>query len=323
MKNAMKTLAMMAISTTGCSTPVKASTGAGRVIEFKSGPEGFDTRTFFYVGENEVVAFDAQFTPDLARQSIAKLREYTDKPITWLVITHPNPDKFNGASVFKAEGARILASSNTARAISGVHAYKEYFFVEMAKMFKKGEYPQPVAVDQTFEGTMDLVLRGGERLSLRELSHPGVSSTQTVAYVKSIGALFVGDLIHNQAHSWLEGGIVNGKPVPTVDGWIADLKELLALYPVATTVYGGRGVQGDLKTSVEAQIQYLEVALQLVGQALTEAGDKKTEFLGPNAGALYKTLAERFQKRFPDYALPYMIEYGAYGLVQQEMARVK
>ena len=40
----------------------------------------------------------------------------------------------------------MLASAATDAAISGAHAYEEAFFVESAKMCKKGEYPQPVAV---------------------------------------------------------------------------------------------------------------------------------------------------------------------------------
>ena len=325
----MKTLintsvAMMAISLSGCSTvPAKAGTHQGRIIEFKSGPNGFDTRTFFYEGESEVVAFDSQFTPELAKQSIAHLRKFTIKPITWLIIIHPNPDKFNGASVFKDEGAKILASQATANAIPGVHAYKEYYFVEIAKMFKKGEYPQPTAVDQTFNGQMDLVLRGGERIQLRELSQPGVSNTQAVAYIQLINSLIVGDLMHYKAHAWLEGGIVDGKPTPTIEGWISGLKELASLYPQDSLVYGGRGVTANLKTSVAEQIKYLQTAQNLVRKELKSLGAKAREFNGPNAGAMYKRLGEKFQSKFPDYELPYMIEYGAYGLVQMELQALK
>lgn len=325
MKNLINTsIAMMAISLSGCSTiPAKAETHQGRMIEFKSGPNGFDTRTFFYEGQNEVIAFDSQFTPELAKQSIEYLRKFTNKPITWLVITHPNPDKFNGASVFKAEGARILSSQATANSIPGVHAYKEYYFVEMAKMFKKGEYPQPIAVDQTFVGQMDLVLRGGERIQLRELSQPGVSATQTVAHIASINSLVVGDLVHHKAHAWLEGGIVNGKPTPTIEGWIADLKELASLYAQDTLVYGGRGTTANLRLSVTEQIKYLQNARSLVRKELKSLGAKAQEFSGPNAGELYKALTKKFQSQFPNYDLAYMIEYGSYGLVQAELQSLK
>jgi glyoxylase-like metal-dependent hydrolase (beta-lactamase superfamily II) len=314
MKTIMNTtIVMMAISLTGCATPARSvSSTHGRIIEFKSGPEGFDTRTFFYEGASEVIAFDAQFTPDLAQKSIARLREFTDKPITWLVITHPNPDKFNGASVFKRVGAKVISSQSTAAAIPGVHAYKEYFFVEMAKMFKKGEYPQPVPVDQTFEGDTELVLKGGERIQLRELAKPGVSSTQTVAYIPHVKALMVGDLVHHQAHAWLEGGIVDGKPSPTLTGWIADLKELAKTYPADANVFGGRGKTVDLKTAVPAQIDYLKKAEALVRKDIQDRGAQVPDF---------KALAAQFEKAFPGFALSYMIEYGAYGLVQAESAK--
>lgn len=321
-KTVTASLAMMAISTTGCAISTLNTTKNGRIIEFKSDANGFDTRTFFYEGEKEVVAFDAQFTPELAKQSIAELRKYTNKPISWLVITHPNPDKFNGASVFKDEGAQIIASKSTAEAIPGVHAYKEYFFVEMAKMFKKDEYPQPVSIDQIFNGKTHLVLRGDEQIELRELSHPGVSSTQTVAYVRSTGALFVGDLVHEKAHAWLEGGIVDGKPTPTIDAWILDLQEIASLYPAETMVYGGRGVTVDLKTAVKNQISYLRMAVQIVENQLKSMGSNSREFNSSNSGSLYKELANKFQEHFPEYALPYMIEYGVYGLVQSKLQRV-
>lgn len=309
MKTMAKTgLAAMAFTLSGCAAPsAKADSHAGRIIEFKSDASGFDTRTFFYEGDSEVVAFDSQFTPDLARKSIERLRRYTDKPVTWLVITHPNPDKFNGASVFKAQGAKIISSSATAAAIPGVHAYKENFFVNVAKMFKAGDYPQPVPVDETFSGEMDLVLRGGERIQLRELSQPGVSRTQTVAYIPAVKTLVVGDLVHYKAHAWLEGGIENGKPVPSIDGWIADLKELARLYPEETTVLGGRGQTVAMKTAVPEQIAYLDKAFLLIKTEVRSLHGRPVD---------YKKLAEKFESEFPEYELPYMIEYGAYGLVQ-------
>lgn len=319
MKNTITSgIAMMAISLSGCqSVAVKSHDYQGRLIEFKSGPEGFDTRTFFYEGKYEVIAFDSQFTPELAQQSIHHLRQYTNKPITWLVVTHPNPDKFNGTSVFKKEGTQILSSLKTAAAIPDVHAYKKYFFVEIAKMFKSDEYPVPAPIDETFKNEMTLVLKGGEKIELRELSSPGVSSNQTVAFIPSINSVIVGDLVHYKAHAWLEGGIINGKPTPTIEGWIQDLHELSSLYPETAQVYGGRGTTADLKSATLEQIHYLKTAQQLVNEDISRLGSKASDYTGPNSANLYKNLALKFQNTFPDYSLPYMIEYGAYGLVQQ------
>ena len=111
-------------------SPVAGADG-GTLYTFDSGEAGFFTKTYFYDSGSEVVAFDAQFTPDLAEQAIASLREQTDNPITYLVITHPNPDKFNGAPAFQGEGAAVIASAATEAAIPGVHAYKKAGFVGM------------------------------------------------------------------------------------------------------------------------------------------------------------------------------------------------
>ena len=316
-------LITLAISSAACATLTQPTSQAGRIIEFKSDSNGFDTKTFFYEGQQEVIAFDAQFTPELAQAAIDYLRTFTKKPITWLVITHPNPDKFNGASVFKKEGSQIISSQSTALAIPEAHSYKEFYFVEIAKMFQKGQYPQPVPVDRIFKGKMELVLNDGEKIVLQELSKPGISSTQTVAYVKNAKALFVGDLVHHKAHAWLEGGIVNGKPKPTLNSWIEDLKEIEAYYSPNTLIYGGRGQVVSLSEAVPSQIRYLEMTKKLVNKELKKLGSKAAEFNGPNSGAMYKALTQKFQEAFPNYELPYMIEYGIYGLVQSEMKSSK
>lgn len=320
MKTIMNTsLVLMAISTAGCAGfGQSASKLEGRVIEFTSGAEGFNTNTYFYEGAREVIAFDTQFTPALAKESIAHLRKFTNKPISWVVITHPNPDKFNGASVFKDEGARIVSSESTAEAIPGVHAYKEYYFVEMAKMFKKGEYPQPAVIDQTFSGEMDIVLQGGERIQLRELAQPGVSSTQTVAYIRSLKSLMVGDLVHHKAHAWLEGGIVDGKPVPSLTGWARNLDQLLELFPANTTVFGGRGVKASLSVAAAAQKKYLQTADRIVTEYVYQLGTGKSELQTEKAGGHYSEIQRRMETQFPDYQLGYMIQYGVYGLVNSK-----
>ena len=70
----------------------------------------------------QVTVFDAQFTPELAAQLLAEIQAETDSPVGAVVVTSPNPDKFNGASVFQAEGAELVASEATAAAMPGVHA---------------------------------------------------------------------------------------------------------------------------------------------------------------------------------------------------------
>ena len=300
-------------------TPVVGSAG-GALYTYDSGEAGFFTKTYFYDTGNEVVAFDAQFTPQLAEAAIASLREQTDNPITSLVITHPNPDKFNGAPAFQQEGAQVIASEATEAAIPGVHEYKKAGFVGMG-MFTEETYPEQATVDETFTGTHTIELSDGKTVELSELSQPGVSSTQTVAFIPELNALIVGDLVHHKLHAWLEGGIVNGQATPTIDDWIADLQELETTFAgePEPTVYGGRGESAPLSVAVADQIAYLQKADQIVTDYVAGLGDKTSELSSDKAGEHYAAIQAELEKAFPDYAFPDMISFSVYGLVNSKL----
>jgi glyoxylase-like metal-dependent hydrolase (beta-lactamase superfamily II) len=267
-----------------------------------------------------VVVFDAQFTETLARALIAEIQAKTKSPIRFVVVTHPNPDKFNGASAFQAIGATVIASESTAKAIPAVHAYKKDYFVNVAKSFTEATYPAQAKIDLTFRGDFELPLLGGAmKVKLHELAHRGVSTTQTVAFVPEMNALVVGDLVHHRAHAWLEGGIVEGKPVPDLASWKLALDELRAYE--GATVYGGRGQTAKVEEAVSSEQAYLDRMDVLVTSYVASLGTAKSELAGPNAGAHYKKIAALAAQELPEYALPYMIEYGVYGLVNQIAAR--
>jgi len=291
-----------------------------RIYTFESDGNGFNTKNFFYDNGEEVVVFDTQFTPEIAKKSMEFLRTKTRNPVTYVVVTHPNPDKFNGMSVFQEQGAKVIASRATADSMKGVHEYKKYYFVNMAKMFTEETYPKLSRVDVVFDRTYDLRLKSGEVIALTELSSPGVSRNQTVASIPSVNAIVVGDLVHHNAHAWLEGGIVNGKPTPTLQGWIVDLNELqTAFKDTNPVVYGGRGEAVELDRAVKAQINYLKRADAIVSQYIGRLGARKSELQGDQAGQHYTALQAEFEKAFPSYGLGYMIQYGVYGLINSKL----
>ena len=202
----------------------------------------------------------------------------------------------------------------------GVHAYKKAFFVG-AGMFTEATYPPLGTVDIVVEASAALDFGNDQTVELRELSEPGISSTQTVALIPEVNALVVGDLVHHKAHAWLEGGIVDGKPTPTLEGWIADLHELAELFAGTPepTVYGGRGEAAPLSVAVADQITYLERADELVTAYVAGLGDRTSELSGPDAGTHYEALTREFEVAFPDYALGYLIQFGVYGLVNAKL----
>ena len=324
MKTNLMTILGTTMVATACSAgPVKNERGPAtepKILTFASDANGFDTKNFFYDNGQEVVVFDTQFTPELARKSLEAIRAKTRNPITYVVVTHPNPDKFNGMSVFQAEGAKVVMSRATAESLEGVHAYKKYFFVNIAKMFTEETYPKLGKADLVFEKDLDLELANGETIRLQELASPGVSSNQTVALVSRMNALMVGDLVHHKAHAWLEGGIVAGKTQPTIRGWIGDLRELEQRFGRTNpTVFGGRGESAKLGDAVKAQVSYLEKADRLVERYVKSLGARATELSGEKAGEHHKAIQTQMEKAFPDYGLGYMIQYGVYGLVNSKL----
>jgi glyoxylase-like metal-dependent hydrolase (beta-lactamase superfamily II) len=299
--------------------PLAAAPGAnaGTLGSFTSDAEGFDTRTYWYDDGQEVTVIDTQFVPALTEAMVAKIRASTASPITRVIVTHPNPDKFNGLSVLHALGAESIASARTAVAMPGVHAYKKYFWTQVAKSFTDADYPKLEAVKTTFRGRYTVRLKSGETLTLTELKNPAVSSTQTVVRIDRTGDLLVGDLVHHKAHLWLEGGIVDGQPRPDLKAWKAALAELPALG--SGRVYGGRGESATVKEAVASGLAYLQRADDLVSAYARRAPVaelKDAALAQPHYAAIQKEL----EAAFPSYALGYLVGYGVYGLVNRKLA---
>ena len=309
---------------TALSLPASQASSAATtpaLYTFETDGNGFNTRNYFLDTGREVVVFDAQFTAGYAQQSLDFIRSKTSNPIRYVVLTHPNPDKFNGARVFQAIGAKVIASKATGDAIPGVHAYKKYFFTQIAKSFTDANYPAQANVDITFSGKYTLKLEGGAGVQLRELSKPGVSSTQTIASIPRFKAVIVGDLVHYKAHAWLEGGLQNGKPTPSIAGWTSDLEELKRLFKNQPneTVYGGRGKEANLIVAADAQIAYLKKADAIVSDYVSNLGARKSELSSDKAGEHYATITKLLEQAFPEYAYSFMTQFSVYGLVNSKL----
>ncbi|WP_395830426.1 MBL fold metallo-hydrolase [Elstera sp.] len=293
---------------------VAGAAQAGQLHVFKSDANGFDTKTFWYDDGREVTVIDTQFTPGLAEAFVADIRKQTTSPIRRVIVTHPNPDKFNGLSVFHKLGAVSIASAATAQALPGVDTYKRYFWVEIAKAFTAETYPALAPIQQTFSGSTVIKLASGETLTLTELKHSGVSSTQTVVKIDATGDLLVGDLVHHGAHAWLEGGIVNGKPKPDLAAWRAALAELPALG--GKIIHGGRGASAPVAEAVAAQTDYLTGIEKLTRAYVTGLGAKANELAAPaTAAPHYAALEKQAAAAYPNRDLSYLVGYGIYGLV--------
>lgn len=280
-----------------------------------SSPQGFNTHSVWIDDGREVTVIDTQFTPQLAEALVADIAKQTKSRIARVIVTHPNPDKFNALLVFHKLGATSIASRATAKAMPGVDAYKRYYWVQIAKAFTDDSYPKLEAPKQTFSGKFTVKLANGQTLSLHELKQGGVSSTQTVVRVDRSGDLVVGDLVSHRTHAWLEGGIVGGKPKLDVAAWRASLRELRTLSPQpAAKVYGGRGTAQALALAVSEQTAYLDRAEALVQAQEQQLADARAELTDPaRQGPHIAQLQQQLAAAFPAYAMPDLVGYSIYG----------
>lgn len=293
---------------------------AGRLGVFTSDDKGFDTHTFYYDDGQEVVLIDTQFVPELTAAMVRQVRQETQSPITRVIVTHPNPDKFNGLAWLHRQGVTSISSAPVADALPAVHAYKKAFWTQTMKAFTPETYPAFEPIQERFSGSeRTLKLKSGETLTLFALRNAGVATHQVAVRIDATGDLIVGDLVHHKAHAWLEGGLVEGRPTPRLPQWIAaldELKPLAAGHPQAK-VYGGRGEFAPVAEAVRAQQDYLRRGEGLVRDYVAGLGPRAKELSDPQAApAHHAALEKRFAAAFPDYRLPYMVRYSVYGLAQ-------
>lgn len=309
---------LLAIAAGSLATIASSAALAGVLGVYTSDSNGFDTHTYYYDDGKEVTLIDTQFVPSLTEAMVSEIRKKTTSPITRVIVTHANPDKYNGLPYLHKLGVESITSASVAREMPVVHAYKENFWVNVAKAFKPGTYPSFEKVTKTFDKKTTIPLKSGETISLFELQNPGVTNKQVVVRIDQTGDLVVGDLVHTKAHLWLEGGLNQGKPHPNLKRWrdaVAELQQLAGNKPNAK-VYGGRGEFYPVRDAIKEQQRYLTHAEVLVKAYIDELGERKAELRDPEKKqAHYKELERRFATAFPDYKLPYMVGYSVYGLV--------
>src|SRR6187402_769659 len=70
-----------------------------------------DPNTGIVIGDNAVMVIDTQATPVMAQDVIRRIREVTDKPIRYVVLTHYHAVRVLGASAYGAQ--QVIASEDT------------------------------------------------------------------------------------------------------------------------------------------------------------------------------------------------------------------
>ncbi|NIJ12278.1 glyoxylase-like metal-dependent hydrolase (beta-lactamase superfamily II) [Saccharomonospora amisosensis] len=232
-------------------------------------------------GEDFLVCFEAMATPVAAREWLAKLREHTDKPVRYLVLSHYHAVRVLGASAFDAQA--IVAHENT-RALVAERGMQDWEseFARMPRLAKQADsVPGLTWPTVTFSERMTIDL-GGDRGEL-QLRYCGRGHTEgdLVGWLPKHRILFAGDLVEAQAALYTGDAFHRD----WVSGTLDRIKELRA-----EALVGGRGAVSRGRDAVDAAIEqtrhFLRVLIDEVGGVHQRGGTLKEAFQRAHA-ALY------------------------------------
>lgn len=229
-------------------------------------------------GEDFLVCFEALATPVAAAKWLRKLREYTDKPVRYLVLSHYHAVRVLGASAFDAEV--IVAHENTRALVE--ERGKQDWASEFARMPRLAEAADSVPgltwPTLTFSDRLTIDL-GGDRGDL-VLQYHGRGHTEgdITAWLPRHRILFAGDLVEAEAALYTGDAFHREWTSSTLD-------RLAALG--AEQLVGGRGDVSKGREEVDAAIAktrgFLDTMLAEVGAVQRRGGTLKEAFEATHA----------------------------------------
>ena len=164
-----------------------------------SSVEGLGANSGFIVGDESVLVVDSRFSYNHARQLLEAIRSITDLPVSYLVNTHYHPDHVWGNSIFRAEGAIILARPETKIEMERFSPiYRDYYRDRKPDVFEMIKDVEPALPDSFVADELRLDLGGIE--AVVTYFGPGHTAGDLVVAVPSRRIVFTGGLVSNGYH---------------------------------------------------------------------------------------------------------------------------
>jgi glyoxylase-like metal-dependent hydrolase (beta-lactamase superfamily II) len=199
-----------------------------------------DPNTGIIIGDDAVLVADTQATPAMAADVIRRIREVTDKPIKYVVLTHYHAVRVLGASAYQPQ--QILASQDTYDLIvERGEADKASEIGRFPRLFRDVE-SVPAGLTWptiTFSGKLTLWL-GKLEVQLLQLGR-GHTKGDTVVWLPGEKTLLSGDLVEFDATPYAGDAYFSD--------WPQTLSNIAALKPLALVPGRGPALKG------EAQVQ--------------------------------------------------------------------
>ena len=246
-----------------------------------------DPNTGVIVGDDAVMVIDTQATPVMAADVIRRIREVTDKPIDYVVLSHYHAVRVLGASAY---GARHVIASQDTRDLIVERG-------EQDKASEIGRFPRLFnAVESvppgmtwptiTFSGRMSIWL-GKLEVQLLQLGR-GHTKGDTVAWLPEQRILFSGDLVEYGATPYAGDAYF--------EDWPATLDALAALQPQA--LVPGRGAALTTPELVQAGLSGTKAFVSDLYAAV-----KAGAAAGKDLRTIYKDTHAALQPRYGQWVI--------------------
>jgi glyoxylase-like metal-dependent hydrolase (beta-lactamase superfamily II) len=229
-----------------------------------------DPNSGVIVGDDSCMVIDAQATPAMASDLIARVAKVTDKPIKYVLLTHYHAVRVLGASAFK--GAEILASDATRGLIA--ERGKQDMDSEIGRfprLFRAVEtIPGLTWPSVTFPDQMSVWL-GRREVRIMHIGR-GHTAGDVVAAVPDCGVVFSGDLV--EYHSACYCGDAH------FTDWPQTLDNLAEMQP--TALVPGRGAAlttaEQVKEGIEMTTDFLSTLYGSVKDSVAKGRSLKDAF---------------------------------------------
>ena len=245
-----------------------------------------DPNTGVVIGDDAVMVIDTQATPVMAQDVIRRIREVTDKPIKYVVMSHYHAVRVLGASAYGAQ--QVIASQDTYELIVERGAQDMKSEIErFPRLFRSVEtIPGLTWPTLTFTGKMTLWL-GKLEVQLLQLGR-GHTKGDTVVWLPQQKILFSGDLVEYGATPYAGDAYFQD--------WPKTLDNLAALQPVA--LVPGRG---DALTTPQLVRDSLAGTRSFISELY--ANVKAGAAAGKNLNAIYKDTHTALKPKYGQWVI--------------------
>jgi glyoxylase-like metal-dependent hydrolase (beta-lactamase superfamily II) len=250
-------------------------------------------------GEDFLVCFEARATPVAAKAWLAKLREHTDKPVKYLVLTHYHAVRVLGASAFDAE---CIITSATTRKLIEERGEQDWAseFGRMPRLFREpASIPGLTWPSLTFEDHLSIELGGDRGRVDLHFCGRGHTAGDILGWHNKTKTMFAGDLVEAQAALYTGDAFHMDWATSTLD----KVKNFRA-----EALIGGRGATArglaECDAAIEQTREFLNGMIAHVGAAHRRAGTLREAF-----EATHAALAPKFG-HWPifEHCLPFNVQ---------------